>query len=106
MADVVDAHVVEPGPRTDALPRPVHVGHVPAGLGARNHPGIVRLARQGLQDVHRRRRQVNGAGAGFPVDDADLGLVEIDMLPAQGQDLVPAAAGQHQQADRRHRAGR
>ena len=48
---------------------------------------------------------MNGAGAGFPVGEMNLGLVEIDVLPAQGQDFVSAAARQHQQADRRNRAG-
>ena len=48
---------------------------------------------------------MDGAGAGFPVGEMNLGRVEIDMLPAQGQDFVSAAARQHQQADRRDRAG-
>ena len=41
----------------------------------------------------------------FPSTMAHLGLVEIDVLPAQSQDFVSAAARQHQQADRRDRAG-
>ena len=45
------------------------------------------------------------ARARLAVDDAHLGLVEIDMLPPQGEDFVPPAAGQHQQADGRHRGG-
>ena len=44
-------------------------------------------------------------GCQFSVIDADLGLVEIDMLPEQSKDFVSAAAGQHQQVDRRHDAG-
>ena len=101
----MDAHVVEAGPHSDGRPRPVDVGHVRARLGSRDDPGIVRPARNVLEDAHCRRRQVDRARAGFPVGDADLGPVEIDMLPAQGEDLVQAAARQHQQAERRHRAG-
>ena len=48
----------------------------------------------------------DGAVAGFPIDDADFRPVQINMLPSKGEDLVPAAARQHQQADRCYRAGR
>ena len=102
MTDVVDAHVVEFGARANGrLPRAVDVGYVPARLGSRNDPGRVRLARQGLEQVDAGRRQVDRAGARFPVDDAELGLVEIVILPAQGADLVQAASRHQQQADRR-----
>ena len=105
MPDVVDVHVVEPGPHTYGLPRPVDVGHVRARLGSRNDPGIAGLAWHRLQDADRRRRQVDRAGASLPVGEVNLGRVEIDMLPSQGEDFVSAAAGEHQQADRRYRAG-
>ena len=36
VSDVMDAHVVEPGPGADGLPRRVDVGHVPARLVSRN----------------------------------------------------------------------
>ena len=103
VSDIVNAHVVEPGPCADDLPGPVDVCHVPARLVSRDHPGIAGLARQGLQDANRRRREVNRAGASFPVGEMNLGRVEIDMLPAQGQDLAHPAAGEHQQAQRRNR---
>ena len=105
MSDVMDAHVAEPGLRADTFPRPVDVRHVPARLGARNDPGTGGLARQVREDADRRRRQVNRAGASFPIGEVNFCRVEIDMLPAQGQDFVSAAARQHQQADRRDRAG-
>ena len=66
-----------------------------------DHPGIAGLARPGLEDADRRRRKVDRAGASFPVGEVNLGRVEIDMLPAQGQDFVSAAAG-----DGRRRCGR
>ena len=105
-SDIVNAHVVEPGPRADDLPRPVDVCHVPARFGSRIDPGIAGFARQGLEDADRRRRQVNRAGASLPVGEMNLGRVEIDMPPAQGQDFVSSATRQHEQTDRRHRAGR
>ena len=101
VSDVMDAHVAGPGPRADGLPRPVDVGHVCARLVSRNDPGIAGLARPGLEDADRRRRQVDRAGASFPVGEVNLGRVEIDMLPAQGQDFVSAAAD-----DGRRRCGR
>lgn len=45
VADVVDAHVVEPRPRPDALSRPVDVGHVRAWFGARYDPRVAGSAR-------------------------------------------------------------
>ena len=66
VADIVNTDVVEPGPRADGFPRPVDVGHVPAGLVSRNDPGIAGLARQGLEDADRGWRQVDRSGASFP----------------------------------------
>ena len=65
VTDVVDAYVVQSGPRADALPRPLDVGHVRARLGARNDPGIVRVARQGREHFHRRWREVVLFGGGI-----------------------------------------
>ena len=101
----MDADVVEPGPCADGLPRRVDVGHVPALLVSRNDPGIARRTRQGRENAGRRLGEVNRAGASFPVGEMNLGRVEIHMLSAQGQDFVSAASRQHQQTDRRHRAG-
>ena len=55
MTDVMDAHVVQPGLRVDALPGAVDVGHVRAGLGSRNDPRIDGDARQGHEHADRRR---------------------------------------------------
>ena len=76
------------------------------GLAPGMTQGLPGLARQVREDADRRRGQVNRARASFPIGEVNLGRVEIDMLPAQGQDFVSAAARQHQQADRRDRAGR
>ena len=103
VADVVDAHVVESGLGADALPRPVDVGHVPARLRAGNDPGIVRLARQAASTSTADAERWTVRSPGFPVDDADLRPVEIDVLPAQCHDLGLSAARQHQQAERRDR---
>ena len=45
VTDVVHAHVVERRPGADGLPGPVDVGHVSAGLGARDDPRNARLMR-------------------------------------------------------------
>ena len=60
---------------------PLDVGHVGAQLGARNDPGIVWIARRSSEHADCRQRQVDRVVARFPVDDAHLGSVEIDVLP-------------------------
>ena len=97
----MDAPVVEPGPGADGLPRPVGVGYLRSWLVSGDHPRIAGLARPGLEDADRRRREVDSAGASLPVGEVNLGRVEIGMLPAQGQEFVSAAAG-----DGRRRCGR
>ncbi len=83
VSDVVDAQVVQSGLCADALPGPVDVGHV-----------LALLARQGREHVHRRGRQVDPARSRLPVEDAEPGPVQIDMLPPQGHDPGLAPAGQ------------
>lgn len=43
--DIVDTDVMESGPRADALPHPLDVGHVRRGLSARNDLRNFRIAR-------------------------------------------------------------
>ena len=80
VASDVNVHVAELGLCADALARSVEIRHVRAGLHAWNYPRISRLSRKCFQDVGRRRGQVDRAVAVFPVDDVDLGPVEIHML--------------------------
>ena len=89
--DVMDANVVEPGPRADGLPSPVDIGHVRARLGSRNDPGIAGLARQGLEDADRRRRHVDRAGASLPVGEVNLGRVYWIKTGQLDRDLLAGA---------------
>ena len=103
MPEIMNAHVVETGARPDAPPRMLEVGEMGTGLPARDHPGIVLVARQGFQQSHRRWRQRNRPAARLRVGQVQLAGFEVDVLPAQLLDFREPAAGEHQQADRRDR---
>ena len=87
LAEICDLPEVSRSLRADTFPRRVDVRHVPARLGARNDPGIAGLVRQVREDADRRRRQVNRAGASFPIGEVNFCRVEIDMLPAFMDDI-------------------
>ena len=77
-------------------------------------PGLVPGITQGLpgtsgdggQHVRRLDRERDRAGAGLAVGKAELVGVEVHLLPAEREDLVAPAAGEHEQADGRCRMGR
>ena len=78
---------------------------VPGFLPAIDHPGIVRVARQSRQQPHGVRRQRDRPPAGLAVGKPQLAGIEVDMFPAQFLAFQEPAAGQHQELDRRRRAG-
>ena len=70
-------------------------------------PGLVPGMTQGFpgtlakggQNVRRLDRERDRAGAGLAVGKAELVGLQVHLLPAQRQDLVAPAAGEHEQAD-------
>ena len=77
-------------------------------------PGLVPGMTQGLpgtsgdggQNVRSLDGERDRAGAGLAVGKAQLLRLQVHLLPAERQDLVAPAAGEHEQADGRCRMGR
>ena len=104
VSEVVQPNVIQSGPGPDGLPEMVEgVGdEASVPIVAGKHPGTVLPSRQRFEQPHRSRRKLNRTGTGLGVGEVELAGVEVDIGPAQGEDLAFAAAGQHQKADRRH----
>ena len=74
-------------------------------------PGFAPGITQGLpgdpgqagEDGHRSGGEGHHPRPRLAVAEAQLGRLEVHLLPAKGEDLVPAAAGQHEEAQRRRR---
>ena len=106
VAQVVDAHVVEPGPRPHPVPRAGDGGEVRARRLADDDPGVVRHPRDLRQHRVGRGRQRHHARAGLAVAQAKLARGAVHVVPAQRQDLIEPAPGQQQQAQRGDGVGR
>ena len=103
VAQVVQAHVVEAGAGAHLAPGLEQAGEPGAGLGAGDHPGVAGQALDRRQHLRRLGRERDRARAGLAVAQMQLLRLQAHVLPAQRQDLVAPAAGQHQQAQRRRR---
>ena len=98
MPEIMNAHVVETGACPDPTPRMLKVGEMGAGLPARDHPGIVLVAWQGLQQTHRRWRQRNRPAACLRVAQDRAGAA--DPVPPEPGDLGRPGADEQQEPDR------
>ena len=67
MAQVMDAHILEPGPVPDPLPERLQVGQRLAGEGTRNNVWVERLPLDRGKHVRRRLAEVHDLGAGFGI---------------------------------------
>ena len=103
MAEVMDPYILESGLLANDLPRRVQVGHARAGITPGKDPGVVGLSRQIDEDLFRCRGQRDGPHAGFPVRQSHLADLEVQVVPAQSEDFVAPASGQHEEADGRRR---
>ena len=101
MAQVVEPDILQAGLRAQALPDLVDRHISAAGLAAGEDPGTVSSAGHSGQHRLDRRGQRHSPGAGLGILQPQFGCNVVDIVPLQAQDLVPAAAGQQQQADRR-----
>ena len=102
MAEIVQPDILQSGPRPDGEPEMSDSAQTCFWVAARKHPGTVDPARQGLENADRGRGQLDRAGTSLGVGQVELAGIEVDILPAQGQDFVLPASGQHQQTDRRY----
>ena len=103
MAQVMNSHVLQLGPRADAAPGTLEIGEMGARQVAADDPGVAFLAGQVRQ--HR-------AGLGPERHDppsslrvGELDAVVLDVFPAQELDLREPAAGQQQEAEGGDRRG-
>ena len=89
MTEVVDPHVFQPGPLPNQTPRGVEVAQMPVRFRSRNHPRIVQLAGQCGQHLPGRRRQRHRPRSGLGVPQPQLSRLQVHVLPAKSQYLVP-----------------
>ena len=108
VAQIVDSHIVEPGPCANAPPGVLQVGEMAPRLATRDHPRVVVLSLDAAQHRDRGVAQMHHLGACLGIREPELASVQVDMLPTQLLDLRQPAPGQHQQpngGDRRRRLG-
>ena len=100
VAEVVDAHVVEAGAGAEAVPLGGDGGEVGARLLADDDPGVGGDAADARQHCLRRGCERDHAGAGLAVAQPKLACGAVHIVPAQREDLVQTAAGEHEEAER------
>ena len=105
MTEIVQPDVIQSGLGPDGLPDMVEAVAAEASVPivAGKHPGTALPSRQRIEQPHRRRRELDRAGSSLGVGEAELAGLEVDVRPAQGEDLALAATRQHQKAYRCHR---
>ncbi|MCY4182403.1 MAG: hypothetical protein OXF43_05885 [Gammaproteobacteria bacterium] len=104
--EIVNAHVVQARAGADEPPGHVEILVVPTGFLAGEHPGASRHAGQPFQHAPGGRRNRHGPRASLGVAQLNLPGPKVHLVPAQGQNLALAAAGQHQQPECPHNIGR
>ena len=100
MAEVVDAHVVEAGAGAEAVPLGGDGGEMGARLLADDDPGVGGHAADACQHRFRRGCQRHHAGARLAVAQPKLACGAVHIVPAEREDLVQPAAGEHEEAER------
>ena len=100
MPEIVQAHILQSGPRPQRQPYLVDVYQMAAGPPARDHPGIARNAGDAIEHRLDLGRQRDHARAGLRIPQPQGARAPVHIVPTQRQDLVAPAPGQHQQADR------
>ena len=106
VAEVMEPHILKPGPSPNAIPVVGDLRHVPAGPAAGNDPGIAGHSRQSGENPRRGRRQRHYPWARLAVAEPEFAGFQMHVVPTQGQDLAAPASGKHQQAQRRRRMRR
>ena len=101
--EVVNASVLETGPRPDPQPVVIEVRQAPSRPRTRDHPRIAGDPGKTGQHRARGRRERHHPRPRLAVAQLEPARPQVDVFPLQVQDLVPAAAGQHQQPERRNR---
>ena len=103
VSQVMDAHALQPGMHLDAVPVVGEIRQAGAGLLAPDDPGIALDPFDAVEHLQDRGRQRHHARAPLAVPEPELARRAVHVVPAQGEDFGLAAAGQHQEPDRRDR---
>ena len=106
VAQIVQAHVVEPGLPAHKAPLQEDARQRRPRLAPRHDIGVLGDPRQPRKDRRRLGRERHGSRPGLGIAQGELHRLDPHLVPAQPQDLVPPAAGERQQPDRRRRARR
>ena len=101
VAQVMQAHVSQPGRLAQAEPEAVDLGHGRAFVFCGEDPAAA--ARQLLEHGPGRRGQPHGTRSGLAVPQVEVALAVV--APSESQDLPLAATGQQQQPDDRDLPG-
>ena len=100
MPEVVYAHVVEAGAGAEPIPLGGDGGEMRARLLADDDPGVDGDAADPRQHRFRRGCQRHHAGARLAVAQPKLACGAVHIVPAEREDLVQPAAGEHEEAER------
>ena len=99
VAEVVDAHIVEPGQPSYPTPGLLQVHKMRPWSLAADDIGVVRQARDTRQNLERRIAKMDRLLAGLAVPKAEHPPPDIDLGPAQRADFAEASAGEDEQPD-------
>lgn len=97
----MNPHAMRPRPLAQPQPDRVEVREMAPGLLAGDNPRVAFDARDAFEHFFHRRGQRRPAMSRLAVADVQLSGAPVHVVPPEGHDLVPAAAGQQQQTDRR-----
>ena len=95
----MDAHVVEAGAGAEPIPLGGDGGEVGARLLADDDPGVVRHAADACQHGLGGGCEGDHAGACLAVAQPKLACGAVHIVPAEREDLVQAAACEHEEAE-------
>ena len=103
MPEIVQSHIVQSRPLPQSRPVLPEAAHVRARPSTGKHPGIAGHGLDAVEQVGHRLSDRHQPGTRLAVPQPYLARRAVDVVPPQRPHLVPAATGQRQQPDRRHR---
>ncbi|SAY47007.1 hypothetical protein KRIGEM_03323 [Komagataeibacter rhaeticus] len=95
----MEPDAIQPCRLADTTPRLLQVSEIFASLASGDDIGIVGQATGGLQDINRRRAQLDSFCSGFAVGEAQFGFTQPDMRPLERLDFPQPATREGKQTD-------
>ncbi len=105
VAQVMDTHVLQSGPRSHTLPEWLEVAEPLSFQCASDDPWVVRDPFGGFEQINRWLAEMDHFGTRLGIGQAEDFLGQVNVLPLQGHDLIQAAACEDQQSCRQDRGG-